>query len=147
MGDFWRRMKGQLLFINIMRKSHEICFVATVRQGCKGKNILHNHESWLQTMFFPKETVTDGCKVANFLGFSHEYAILDTIFWKVSQKMWILLKNSLKLTFFQLSWLQRGNILCNHDSWLQSHNNWLNTVTFENLDYSMNLAKSGQYHF
>ena len=36
---------------------------------------------------FPFATVTDGCEEANFVGFSHEYGILDTTFYEFSQKM------------------------------------------------------------
>ena len=35
----------------------------------KGKNILHNHNSWLRRIFFA--TVTDSCKEASFMGFCH----------------------------------------------------------------------------
>ena len=48
-------------------------------------------------------TVSDGCEEANFMSFSHEYGILDTTSWKVSQKIEILLKNSEKFTFLQPS--------------------------------------------
>ena len=49
----------------------------------------------------PFGSVTDGCKEANFMQFSHGDVILHTVFWKVSQKMLILLKNSIELTFLQ----------------------------------------------
>ena len=38
-----------------MGKSHEIILFATVSYGCKGENILCNHESWLQRIFFPSQ--------------------------------------------------------------------------------------------
>ena len=34
-------------------KSHETIHFATVSYGCKGKNILRNHDSWWQRIFFP----------------------------------------------------------------------------------------------
>ena len=42
---------------------------ATMSHGCEG--------------YFPFATVPDGCKEANFMGFSHENGILETIFEKV----------------------------------------------------------------
>ena len=48
-------------------------FFATMSHGCEG--------------YFPFATLTDGCKEANFKGFSHEYGILDAISWKFSLKM------------------------------------------------------------
>ena len=53
-----------------MGKSHEISFFATVSHGCKRKNIVCNQDSWLRRIFFSSATVTDGCKEANFMGFS-----------------------------------------------------------------------------
>ena len=50
---------------------------------------------------FPFATVTDGCEEANFMGFSHDYGILETTSKKKSQKMRILLKNSMKFTLLQ----------------------------------------------
>ena len=52
---------------------------------------------------FPFATVTDGCEEANFMGFSHEYGILDTTSKKFSQKMENLLKICMKLPFLQPS--------------------------------------------
>ena len=52
---------------------------------------------------FPFATVTDGCEEANFMRFSHDNGILDITSKKFSQKIIILLKNSMKLTFLQLS--------------------------------------------
>ena len=52
---------------------------------------------------FPFATVPDGFKEANFMRFSHENGILDTTFGKVSPKMLILLKNSMKSTTLQPS--------------------------------------------
>ena len=52
---------------------------------------------------FPFATVTVGCEVAYFMGFPHEYVLLDTTSMKFLQKMSILLTNSMKLTFLQLS--------------------------------------------
>ena len=48
-------------------------------------------------------TVTDSGIEANFMGFSHDYGILNTTSWKVSQKMKILLNISNKFNFSQLS--------------------------------------------
>ena len=36
-----------------MRKSHEISIFATISHGCKEKNILFNHDAWLQRILFP----------------------------------------------------------------------------------------------
>ena len=53
---------------------------------------------------FPFATVTDGCQEANFIGFSHDYGILNTTSKNFFlQKMRILLKNSMKLTFLHPS--------------------------------------------
>ena len=60
---------------------------------------------------FPFATVTDGCKEDNFMGFSNEYGILDTTSWKFLQKVWILLKNSMKFNFLQPSvMVEKGKI-------------------------------------
>ena len=66
---------------------------------------------------FPFATVTDGCKDANFMGFSHEYCILDT----TSKKLNFIEK------FFEINLFStvghdyKGeNILRNHDSLLSS---------------------------
>ena len=37
--------------------------------------------------FIPFASVTDGCKEVNFIEFSNEYGILDTISFKGSQQM------------------------------------------------------------
>ena len=52
---------------------------------------------------FPFAIVTDGCKEANYMGFSHEIGILNTIFFFRKKKMEILLKKSMKSTFLQPS--------------------------------------------
>ena len=48
-------------------------------------------------------TVTDGCKEVNFMEFSHEYGILDTISLKVLQKIWNFWGNFMKITSLQPS--------------------------------------------
>ena len=53
--------------------------------------------------FIPFIIVTDGCKEVNFLEFSLEYGILDTISLKVSQQMWNSLENSMNSTSLQPS--------------------------------------------
>ena len=108
--------------MNILGKSHKISLFATVSHGCKGKNILRNQESWLQRTFFSFATVTDGCKEANFMGFSHEYGILDTTSKKFSLKMGILLKKFLEIILFATvgHGCKGENILRNHDSWFPS---------------------------
>ena len=70
-----------------METSKDINLFENVSRGCKEKNILCNHESWFPRIFFPFATKTEGCKEANFTGFSHENGILATIVKKVSQKM------------------------------------------------------------
>ena len=64
----------------------------------KGKSMSHGCKG-----YFCFSTASDGCKEANFMSFSHEYGILDTTSWKVSQEMQILLKNSMTLNFLQPS--------------------------------------------
>ena len=49
---------------------------------------------------FPFATMTEGCKEANFMGFSHEHDILDTSFGNFHKNV-NFLKNSMKLTFWQ----------------------------------------------
>ena len=75
---------------------------------------------------FPFATKTDGCKEANFMGFSHEDGILDTFAKKVSQKNVDLIEKFHEIYIiaaFSLGCIG-GNILLNHDSWLQSCNSW-----------------------
>ena len=53
--------------------------------------------------FFPFATVTNGCKEAKIMEFSHKYDIFDTTSWKVSQTMLNIQKNSMKFIFLQPS--------------------------------------------
>ena len=75
---------------------------------------------------FPFATVTDSCEEANFMGFSHDYGILDT----TSKKKITINENVFKkfheiYLFTTCSHGCKGkNILRNHDSWLPSRNNW-----------------------
>ena len=49
---FWKILRSGVQNAIFMGNSHEISIFATVRHGCKGKNILCNHDSWLQRIFF-----------------------------------------------------------------------------------------------
>ena len=95
---------------------------ATMSHACKG--------------YFPL------CK-ANFMGFSHKYGILDTTFWKLSQKMQILLKQFHEINLFaNISHGCKGeNIIQNHDSWLQNRHNLtiLSSLLYNNLYRESNL--------
>ena len=96
---FWKvAQKMQIKLKNSMK----LTFLQPSVMVAKGKisftTMSHDCEG-----YFSFATVPDGCEEAYFMGFSHENGILNTTFGKFSPKMQILLKNSMKLTFLQLS--------------------------------------------
>ena len=72
---------------------------------------------------FPFAIVTDGCKEANYIGFSHEIGILNTIFLKENfRKNRDFIENIHEIYLFATfsHGCKEENILCSHDKWLQS---------------------------
>ena len=48
----WKFPRSGVQNLILMGKSHKISLFATVSNGCKGKNILRNHDLWLRRIFF-----------------------------------------------------------------------------------------------
>ena len=85
-----------------MGKTHKISLVATISHGCKGKNILCNHESWLWRIFFPLQPWLAVAKRLNSGDFPKNMAFWTPLL-RNFYKNGNFIKNSKKLTFLQLS--------------------------------------------
>ena len=90
---------------------------------------------------FPFATVTDSCKEASFMGFALKYSKLNTTYWKFSQKIvfFFIIEKFHEIYLFAsvIHACEGENILCNHDSWLQSPH-YING----NLYYSLLVVKN-----
>ena len=76
---------------------------------------------------FPFATVTESCEEVNFVGFSFEYGIWDTTFWKFSQKNVDFFEKFHEINILATisHGLKEENILCNHYSWLQKRDHFI----------------------
>ena len=74
--------RSQLMFINMMGKSNEISPLPPSVTIAREKYSLQPQVK-VAKKNFPFATKTDGCKKTNFMGFFHEYGILNTNFGKV----------------------------------------------------------------
>ena len=87
----------------LLNNSIKLTFFATVSHGCKGKNILRKHESWLQRIFSPSQPWLTVAKRLISWDLSMNMAFWTPFLTSFHYKMWILVKNSIKLTFLQPS--------------------------------------------
>ena len=51
----WNFPKSGVKNAIFIEKFHNIRLLAIISHGCKGKNIIHNHDPWLRRIFFPSQ--------------------------------------------------------------------------------------------